>query len=370
MDTASHSGRSWLAALLLVLLAVCAGALVKAFWSATQPQPVPPAALSQPDEDHLPPLSVDEALRILADPEASSLERTPAADVIARQEARAVPQLVALLDSPSLKVQISAVALLGRLGPAAAVAGPRLQELCTSPEPQIRESAVPAAMRVHHDPEALRQTLREALALGPESVAINALNAMSQLDPQPIEDLEHVATTAESSGLKGVAVGYLAPHALRDRELLRRLLKKGVQFPGKPALAHQLEEIVHSEPDDAIHLAALLQLVLSNNPPQVGGVYQLPTARYFREMADGAKRHRDAPAFERLAILLSGPGERIQPVLRGLLQSKHHATRCHAALMLTATSREPQKMLPLLRELLKTDAPWQLRCRARRPDPR
>lgn len=231
MDTTTPRGRSWLAALLMVLLVACGVALVGAFWKTIQPQPESPNTLT---EEELPRLADEEALRVLTDPEASSLERTAASDVVASQGAKALPQLLTLLDHPSLDVRISAVVLLGRLGPDAAEVAPRLQALCTDSEPLLREVAVPAVMRVHRNPQALRDTLREALDLGPEPVSLKAVHALAHLDPPPLEDLERVATTAENPVLKDSAVRYLAPYVLKDRELLRRLLKHGVRFPEVP----------------------------------------------------------------------------------------------------------------------------------------
>ena len=356
MDTASRPGRSWLAALLLVLLAICAGALLKSFWSATQPQPDPSAAVSQPDEDQLPPLSVDEALQILADPEAPSLDRAAAMKAVAREGIRTAPPVVKLLDSPSVDVRLSAIALLGQWGPQAEVALPRLRELCADPDPRIGDAAMRALLKVSSNHESLRETLQEAVNRGPEGAASAALDALAQLNPPPLEDLERVAKTAQSPSLKGRALDHLGHMALRDEKLFRSLLKDGI-LRSRPEMVPALERLVEDEADDELHLGALIQLL---GTPRATGSAVAGNARgrqYFAELVAATKRHRDTPRCEELINHLAQSEEKSVPALRALLKSTQHATRSHAASWLAKLTRNAAEVLPVLRESLKTDAP-------------
>jgi HEAT repeat protein len=61
-----------------------------------------------------------------------------------RQLAAGIPALVALLDDPSDDVRDSAVGVLGRLGPVAAAALPRLRELAAGDSPDQAEAAAHA----------------------------------------------------------------------------------------------------------------------------------------------------------------------------------------------------------------------------------
>jgi HEAT repeat protein len=355
MDSASHPGRSWLAGLLLVLLAICAAALLKSFWAAMQPEPVPPSTVTESDDDHLPTYGVDESLQVLADPDAPSLDRTAAMKAVARDKAGTLPRIIELLDSPSVDVRLSAINLLGEWQQDAKAAAPRLQELCADPDPQIRVASVRAVLKVSPNPEDLRETLQATLDRGPEPAARAALDGLLELDPPPtIEELQQLATAGQYPSIKGGALGRLNTLALQDQTLLRSLLKDGLLHP-RPEMAPALETLVRDEADDELHLAALIQLLWT---PSAGSTVtsNARARKSFPEIVAATERHRDAPGCEKLIPFLAQSEAKSLPALRALLKSSQHATRCEAAASV-AKFGTAEEALPVLLECLKSDAP-------------
>lgn len=348
MTAESPRQRSWLPIAVLGLVVVCTAWLAKSFWTQSESLDVPEVDSRQVEDEHLPKVSVEDAARVLADPQARALERAAALKTATTSGKQIVPHLVPLLQHASTEDREQVLELLRQLGPDAAEAAGPVRRLFADSEPRIREAAIRTASAIDPDTLALRAALFEALEAGPEAVSLRAIDALAELEPAPVD--EFYALAIARSPLSDRATHHLRRFAIGKPQFLHRMLRDGLRFNGLPELREPLEDIVRTEPDDAIHLAALSALLQIDEGPSARR-----QARYFDELLDGAKRHRDAPEFLFLMGSITPFDDLGAPILLELLSSTHHRTRCRAAYDLALRSPKTTDLVPVLRECLKSD---------------
>ena len=163
-----------------------------------------------------------------------------------------------LSGTPNPLVQVAAATALGRLGPAAAAAGPELAAAAREgdselrqaamralalvqpaeaagvfaaglrdPDPKIRMLASGGLMKVSELPEEAVPAVAEALRDPEEQVRANAASLLSRLDPVPAEavpDLVECAATANDGLRLNAATALRRVDDPAAREALRRLL--------------------------------------------------------------------------------------------------------------------------------------------------
>lgn len=348
---------SWLTAIVLVLLGGLMVLMLHTFWLEIDPPEPAVAEESEESEENvnadIPEFALADALRILNDAESPTRDRAAAVTSVERAGRQAAPDLVRMLESPSPVVRKQACHLLGRLGPAAPEAIPRLTDLCEEDDPEVRSAALAAVWAVDSDHERLRELLWRVARRGPRIVSQQALDCLATLHPSPIEEFFEIAL--ENKGLppreRLNVLAHLQSFATGDLGLVRRMLHSGLPANSE-SLRLDLETLVRTEQDDKVHQMAVLSLLAIP-------LTDIDTQRkYAPEILAAMHRHRDAPGGEEIVNCLQYVDDPGLKICRGLLDSRQPSVRYRAAHRLTLIQNEAAAdLLPLLREALKTETP-------------
>lgn len=113
--------------------------------------------------------------------------------------ASAMPLLIRLLDESDPRIRRNAAHCLGRIGPAAIVAGAKLAELAQYGSDDEKRSAFYALEQTGYDPMIMAQICYEAIQFGSEDARSAALSALEKADGDPAPVAEYILKVFEES---------------------------------------------------------------------------------------------------------------------------------------------------------------------------